>query len=198
MAADYSPSPDVPEPHMTATEPKLARPLRVRVTSAGLPASMRLFTPNGSMRWDNCEFTLNAPDDTECDFWVVFANALPRERGRVGRDNTLYIAGEPPAKKIYPYRFYQQFHHIVDTHAGSRHARLHLDALGLPWLVGFSWSRNNFTLGYDALKQLPPPEKINRVSVVCSTTAKTPGQRRRLVFLRALSEKLGDKLVVFG
>ncbi len=150
------------------------------------------------MCWDNCEFTLNAPNETEADFWIVFANALPRETGLVAPTNTLFIAGEPPAKKIYPRNFYRQFHHIVDTHNGSRHPRAHLDALGLPWLVGLSWKQNRFTIGYDVLKQLPPPEKQNRVSVVCSTTAKTPGQRRRLKFLAALKQQLGDDLVVFG
>lgn len=180
------------------TSPTSGR-LRVRVTSHGLPGGMELFTPGGTMRWGNCEFLLNAPNETEADFWIVFANACPRETGLVAPSNTLFIAGEPPAKKIYPRNFYQQFHHIVDTHCGSRHPRTYLDALGLPWLVGLSWKQNRFTVGYDALKQLtPPPEKQNRVSVVCSTTAKTAGQKRRLKFLAALKKYLGDDLVVFG
>jgi len=149
------------------------------------------------MRWGNCDFQLNAPDDA-CDFWIVFGNAFPCESGRVAPANTLFIAGEPPAKKVYPRGFYRQFHHLVDTHHGSRHPRVQLDALGLCWLVGLSWKENRFTLGYDALKQLLPPTKQNRVSVVCSTTAQTAGQRQRLVFLRALKERLGDDLVVYG
>lgn len=183
---------------MTANASPTSPRLRVRVTCAGLPGGMELFTPDSSMRWDNCDFALNPPDEKECDFWIVFGNAFPRETGRVARANTLFIAGEPPAKKVYPRGFYRQFQHIVDTHTGSGHPRMHLDALGLCWLVGLSWQQGRFTIGYDALKQLPPPEKINRVSVVCSTTAQTAGQRRRLVFLRALKERLGDDLVVFG
>lgn len=172
--------------------------LRVRVTAAGLPSGMELFTPGGTMRWGNCEFLLNPPNETKADFWIVFANAFPRETGFVAPINTLFIAGEPPAKKIYPRDFYQQFHHIVDTHHGSHHPHTHLDALGLWWLVGLSWEKNRFTIGYDILKQLPPPEKQNKVSVVCSTTAKTAGQRRRLKFLAALKQQLGDDLAVFG
>jgi hypothetical protein len=172
--------------------------LRVRVTSAGLPGGMELFTPRGSMRWGNCDFILNAPNETEADFWIVFGNAFPHETGRVAPVNTLFIAAEPPAKKIYPHNFYRQFQHLVDTHNNSRHPHAHLDALGLCWLVGFSWKQNRFTIGYDALKQLSPPQKQNRISVVCSTTAQTAGQKRRLKFLAALKQRLGDDLVIFG
>jgi hypothetical protein len=65
-------------------------------------------------------------------------------------------------------------------------------------MVGLSWKESRFTIGYDALKQLTPPEKQNRVSVVCSTTAQTAGQRQRLKFLAALKQRLGDDLMVFG
>ncbi len=174
------------------------QPLRVRVSLNAAPGGMELFTPDGSMHWDNCVFTLNPPEENECDFWIVFAYAHPYERARVARQNTLFIAGEPPAKKIYPRKFYAQFYHIVDTHPGSKHGRLHLDALGLPWLVGLSWRQGAFTLGYNHFKQLRLPQKENRVSVVCSTTASTAGQRRRLVFLRALKKRLQDNLVIFG
>lgn len=183
---------------MTATSSPSAPRLRVRVTSAGLPGGLELFTPGGSMRWGNCDFTLNAPNDSESDFWIVFGNAFPRETGRVAPANTLFIAGEPPAKKVYPRGFYRQFEHIVDTHNTTGHPRVQLDALGLCWMVGLSWKQSRFTIGYDALKQLQPPEKQNRVSVVCSTTAQTAGQRQRLKFLAALKQRLGDDLVVFG
>lgn len=172
--------------------------LRVRLSMNAAPGGMNLFTPDGSMRWGNCVFNLNAPADAETDFWIVWANARPVEQVKVSPLNTLFIAGEPPAKKIYPRRYYAQFQHVVDTHNVSGHPRAQLDALGLPWLVGLSWRAGGFTLGYDALKALPQPQKLNRVSVVCSTTAQTAGQKQRLKFLAALKERLGDDLVVFG
>jgi hypothetical protein len=168
------------------------------VSMISAPGGMELFTPGGSMRWGNCEFRFNAPDGAAGDFWIIHSGVRYREHAQVARINTLFMAAEPPAKKIYPHGFYRQFGHIVDSHAGSRHPRLHLDMLGLPWLVGLSWKQGRFTLGYDAFKALARPDKLNRVSVVCSTTAQTAGQKRRLKFLRALKEQLGDDLVVFG
>lgn len=175
-----------------------SRPLKVRITSAGLPAGLELFTPGSTLRWGRCEFLVNPVGDHESDFWIVFGNAFPRETGRVARHNTLFIAAEPPAKKVYPRGFYRQFQHIVDSHQQSRHPRVHVGALGLCWMVGLSWAQQRYTLGYDALKQLTPPAKQNRVSVICSTTAQTAGQRQRLKFLAALREHLGEDLVVFG
>ncbi|MCO5051724.1 MAG: glycosyltransferase family 10 [Verrucomicrobiae bacterium] len=183
---------------MSAPSLPLARKLRVRVSSAGMPGGLELFTPGGALTWGGCEFQLDAADGAESDYWIVFANALPREASWVAPRNTLFIAGEPPAKKIYPRGFYKQFARLVDTHAYSNHPRVQLDALGLPWLVGLSWKQQRYTMGYDFLKRLEFPEKQNGVSVVCSTTAQTAGQRRRLKFLAALRQRLGDALVVFG
>lgn len=172
--------------------------LRIRISSAGVPDSLRIFTPQASLRWDNCEFSFNQKDASSCDFWIVACNAFPKEIGTVCPRNTLFIAGEPPAKKVYPCGFYRQFGAVVDTHHRSNHPNLKISTLGLPWLVGFSWKLGQFTLSYEALKSLSYPEKKHRVSVVCSTTAQTAGQKLRLKFLAALKKQLGDDLVIFG
>lgn len=183
---------------MSTAAPTTKHSIAVRISMNAAPGGMNLFTPGGTMRWDNCVFSLNAGPETETDFWIVFANARPVEKATVSPTNTLFIAGEPPAKKIYPRRFYRQFQHLVDTHNTSGHPHANISALGLPWLVGLSWRAGGFTLGYDALKSMPKPAKLNRVSVVCSTTAQTAGQKKRLKFLAALKQQLGDELAVFG
>ena len=159
---------------------------------------MARLTPGQTLQWDNCDFVFNPTHEGEADFWIVFASARPLERCRVAPHNTLFIAGEPPAKKIYPQGFYRQFAHLVDTHNAPRHASLHLDALGLPWSVGLDTRQHRYVYGYDELKALPPPVKQNRISAVCSNTAQTPGQRQRLAFLAELQRELGDHLVHFG
>ena len=175
-----------------------ARELWVRVTIGFDVGGIEWFTPGRSMQVGRCRFEVHPPEDNPCDFWIVLGNAKPCETALVASANTLFIAGEPPAKKCYPKAFYRQFAHVIDTHAGSRHPGLVIDALGLFWMVGLSWEKYGYVFGYDHLKQLTAPEKINRVSVVCSNTASTAGQRRRLEFLHALKVRLGDKLVHFG
>lgn len=172
--------------------------LRVRISSHGAPTGLDWLTPGRNLCWGNCEFTVNSPTEEATDFWIVLANARPTEQCRVAPQNTLFIAGEPPAKKIYPQKFYRQFGHVVDSHAAARHPDLHIDALGLPWSIGLNWREGGYVYGYDRLKGLTPPKKENRIATVCSNTAKTAGQRQRLAFLKALKAQLGDDLVHFG
>lgn len=175
-----------------------ARELHVRVSIGFDVSGIDWFTPGRSMRMGRCVFHLNPPDGEACDFWIVFGNSRAVESARVAPENTLLIIGEPPAKKLFPRRYYRQFAHLVDTHRGSKHPGLVVDALCLFWMVGLSWSRNGYNFGYDHLKALAPPEKSNRVAVVCSNTAKTVGQRRRLAFLHQLKARMGDRLVHYG
>lgn len=172
--------------------------IRVRVTMASAPGGMSYFTPGQSLRWGRCHFSVNPPPGGEWDFWIVFGNALPNECARVAPGNTLFIAGEPPQKKVYPLGYYRQFAHVIDTHSGSRHPGLIEDALGLCWMVGLSWSDLSYKFGYDYLKGFDCPEKINKVSVICSNTSKTKGQRLRLRFLESLKAKMGERMVHFG
>lgn len=180
------------------SENAAGRTLQVRISTGFDVSGVPYFTPGESMRIGRCVFHFNPPDDEDCDFWIIFGNPRHGETARVAPCNTLLIVGEPPAKKKYPARYYRQFSHVVDTHDGSKHPGLVMDAPCLFWLVGFSWTRKGFIYGYDYLKSLANPEKSNRVSVVCSNAANTSGQRRRLVFLELLKQRLGDKIVHYG
>jgi hypothetical protein len=174
------------------------RDIHVRVSTGFDVSGVDFFTANRSMRVGRCVFHFNPPDGDLCDFWIVFGNPRHGEMAKVGPNNTLLIVGEPPAKKKYPTRYYRQFSHVIDTHGGSKHPGLVIDALCLFWLVGLSWKDHGFIYGYDRLKSLTPPEKSNKISVVCSSTASTLGQRKRLVFLERLKERLGDQIVHYG
>ena len=165
------------------------RPLRVRVTVPGVPPDFTLNIPGGGTSWDGCEFVLNPPDGEPCDFWFVLGFAREIETARVAPENTLFICGEPPAKKRFPRAFYRQFHRVIDTHGHSRHPRLEIHAPCLGWGI-----RD----GYQELPSLPRPAKQNKVGVLCSSSTKTSGQRRRVDFLKRLKTEMGDDLVHFG
>jgi len=172
--------------------------LRLRTNMDCAPGGMELLTPEGSLRWGLCRFDFNPDEGGRADFAVVLGNARPRDRFVCAPENTLFIAGEPLAKKLYPRTFYLQFGHVVDSHPASYHPNLHVSALGLNWHVGLDRSSNSYRYGYDYLSALAYPDKQNRISVVCSNASKTEGQRQRLALLEGLKQRLGDRLVHFG
>jgi len=162
------------------------------------PGGMEWLTPGGSLRWGRCRFDFNPESGGRADFSAVLGNARPYDRFMAAPQNTLFIAGEPLSKKLYPQAFYRQFGHVVDSHAQSRHPHLHVSALGLNWHVGLDRSSHRYRYGNDHLAALACPEKQNRIAVVCSNASKTEGQRRRLALLEGLKQRLGDRLVHFG
>lgn len=170
--------------------------LKVAVTTDMLQRDLEKLCPRGELRWGRCEFVVNPPADTACDYWVVYCGSRPHDRMVCAPENTLFIAGEPPAKKIYPRRYYAQFHRVISTRAADPHPRITATALGLPWHVGLR--NNRYLYGYDELKSLRPSPKQNKISVVCSSLRTTEGQRERLDFLDFLKQRLGDRIVHFG
>jgi hypothetical protein len=161
----------------------------VRVTRPGSGRDSSLQLPSGNLRHGRCQFYVNPDDGGTYDFWIVIGFAYEHEWAWVPPGNTLFICGEPPAKKLFPRGFYRQFEHVIDTHRHSRHPKLTIHAPCLGWWVGGD---------YPAVSRLAFPEKLNRVGVVCSSTAQTPGQRKRLRFLKALKERLPEEISHFG
>ena len=173
--------------------------LRVVVTIDTKVTGWDLLAPEGYPRVGRCEFILNPEEPVDADFWIVFANARPCDEMRCAPENTLFIAGEPEEKKLYPSGFYAQFHRIIDTHFRSGHPEVTLHAPCLSWHVGYDHEHSAYEFGYAKLAAMERPREVeNKVSVVCSDAAFTPGQRKRLKFLDQLKERLGDKLVHFG
>lgn len=174
------------------------RELRVRINCDHAPAGFELLSPGASLRWGRCRFDFNPPSGGQADFSIVLWNARPVDRCEVAPENTLFIAGEPPAKKVYPKGFYRQFGRLVDTHELSGHPQVTVSAPGLCWHVGLDQKSGSYRYGYDHLLALARPEKTDKISVVCSNAATTPGQRLRLAFLARLKERLGGRLVHYG
>lgn len=179
------------------------RLMRVAVTVDTKSTGWELLAPNfvnaSNPKVGKCEIFLNPKESLDVDYWIVFANARPRDVMRCARENTLFIAGEPEEKKVYPRAFYRQFYRVVDTHRSSGHPRVILHAPCLSWHLGYDHNRQIFDFGYEQLMKMEYPNDIqNKVSVVCSDASFTTGQRERLVFLQAIKERLGDRIDHFG
>ena len=140
-------------------------PLRVVVTMDNAPGNLKLLSPGSRGEWGQCQFLLNPPSGTPADFWIVAGNARPTDTMFCSPKNTMFIAAEPLEKKVYPLKYYRQFHWLVDSHERSRHPRLTKDALGLCWHIGLTQPQNKYSFGYDHLASVPMPEKQNRIRV---------------------------------
>lgn len=183
---------------MNADPPPAPR-LKLAVTTAISHGGLDHFLPGRKMKWGNCDILLNPPPGTSCDFWIVYASSRNKDHLQVAPENTLFIAGEPPSKKIYPSAYYAQFHRVVSCHAEDPHPRVTTSALGLTWHVGLDHRTDHYLLGYDELVTLTPPaERREMISVVCSNLTTTQGQRDRLAFLDQLKHEIPDRIVHFG
>lgn len=173
--------------------------LNIAVTTNIPVKSLEKLCPNEQLRWGDCTFTLNPADGGSYDYWLVWAGLPRRTVLNVAPKNTLFLAGEPPAKKIYPRRYYAQFHRLVCTQGDYPHPRIHFDALGLNWHVGYDRGKGQYAYGYDRLTALPKSEdKRDQISVICSDLKTTQGQRDRLALLDSLKDAFGDRIVHFG
>lgn len=177
--------------------------LRVVITTDSPILNREILIPGTSegelARYGQCDFIFNPNSPVEADYWIVYANGRSSDENHCAPENTLFVAAEPESKKVYPKKFYRQFHRIIDTHEKSEHPRVTLHAPCLNWHVGLNPEPRKFTLGYDQLAAMQcPSDPINKVSVVCSNANFTDGQRARLKFLSELKSELGDKIVHFG
>lgn len=184
--------------HTVLSSPNPGKPLRVAISTGIRHHGFERLCPSPDLKWSGCEFMINPPDGGSFDFWITFAKLAETKILSVAQENTLFIAGEPPSKRAYPIDYYAQFGHVVSCNPDDPHPNLHLSFLGLPWHVGLNRTTSDLEIGFSELNTLPPPEKINKISVVCSNKAKTQGQRDRLKFLEQLKSQLGDQLVHFG
>ena len=173
--------------------------LNVAVTTNIPTGNLQRLCPGSRMQWGNCVFTLNPEPGGMFDYWIIWAGLSEPSVLNVAFENTLFLAGEPPAKKIYPRRFYAQFHRLVCTQGDYPHPRVTFDALGLNWHIGYDRATGHYNQGYDELIALSLPDnKQDRVSVICSNLTTTQGQRDRLALLSSLKQALGDRLVHLG
>jgi hypothetical protein len=155
--------------------------------------------PSADLCINDWQITVNPENNIDADYWIVYGNGRPNDKFKVSKFNTLLVVLEPKEKKIYPHKYYDQFHRVVDTHRDSGHPRVELTSPCFPWHIGLNSKNDTYTLGYKELNALRFPTKIkNKISVICSNAAHTPGQRKRLSFLNEIKRYLGDKLVHYG
>lgn len=159
-------------------------------------------TPGGDGQWGDCRFHLNAGID-RADWLVAYDEIKEPVRCAVPRSRRVLIVSEPPGMKDYSPQYLNQFGILVSPMriAGFSGEWLQ-DQPALPWFLGLDMASTAPLLpcrfDYHALRSMPPPPKIPALSAVISTKSKLAKHRRRVEFVLALKQHLGDRFRLFG
>jgi Glycosyltransferase family 10 (fucosyltransferase) C-term len=157
-------------------------------------------TPAGAGRWSDVQFVLpEEPGADVPDYWLVCDGLERTEESVVAPGRVIFVTAEPEAIHSYRPGFLKQFGLIVTSQASitGRHV-IHTQP-ALPWHIGVS-RRNGgavATKTFDDLKE-STVEKRADLSVVCSSKADIPGQRRRLAFVESLKDHFDERLDWYG
>lgn len=165
---------------------------------AAMPTDVPLFmrqSPGSEGVWQNCTFSTTA---VECDACVVYERFQQPFEVRCPPERTLFISAEPPSVRPYHPRFLAQFAQVITSQRRIQHPRALVEQQGLPWHLGLYSSPLSHLPHYDDFQNLSWNDKPHLLSVVCSDKAFTAGHRKRLQFVRALQEQLGEELQFFG
>jgi len=155
-------------------------------------------TPGSLGKWENFEFILDQQDET-VDAWVAFDNPTEPVRAKCNPDNTFFITAEPPELRSYNPWFLKQFRWVITCHDIKHRGHIRAQQCQ-PWHVGVGIDAQEFrtNLDYDALSNMPMPEKTRLISAAISNKAITEAHRQRLDFVYRLKAVLGDQLSLLG
>lgn len=145
-------------------------------------------TPGGTLEWGGFRFHVDVPLK-RCDAWVVFESLAQAEETLCPPERIIFIAGEPDSIGSYRKAFLGQFRWVLSGRNDIDHPGLLKIQQGHPWFVEKS---------FDQLLGMAPFPKTRDVCVISSDKAHTEGHRKRLDFVAALKEALGDRIDVWG
>lgn len=141
------------------------------------------YSPNGSMKWDDIEFT-EEPVGI-CDGVIVLNTPKKRVSLKCPTDNIAVIMQEPYHQGDTDWMDSQleQYRYVFTNHTPSvigKNTQIILSHGALPWHV---------LKGYDELKAINTPmEKEKVISCIASNLTRWPGHKKRVAFIEYLKE----------
>lgn len=173
--------------------------ITVKLSTSPWPITRQ--TPGGKGIWGECRFFCNT-DVERCDYWFVLEGPCRKKETTVcPKENTVFVAHEPPTLRTYRSDFLHQFAAVITSDARINHPNPVLQQSGLPWHVGRRQKGHinlGFTKDYDELKAITSIDKTKMISVVSSSKTMTDGHRQRVDFALRLKSHFGDKIDLFG
>jgi hypothetical protein len=141
--------------------------------------------------------------DAADDWVVVYDDIEAPVETRVPRHRRILFVTEPPGQKRYSAAFANQFGILVSPYSiAAFHGRWVASHPAINWFYGVAFGaagKMTARTGLADLRAMPVPEnKLNRISVVCSTKSRLPRQRARLRLIERLRQEFPDSVCVFG
>ena len=180
--------------------------INIKVTLPGynIKSSISQFTGNEENILDGCKFWINKNIDSP-DVWFVFENIIDNyESCNINPENVIFLSAETSYNNEHflkepRIKFLNQFGQIHTSYETINNSIKSIPFL--PWMINSNHGESVYMpherdLTY--LKNLNKIEKTRPLSVICSNKSDTPGQRKRLEFVKKIKEHLGDGIDWFG
>lgn len=143
-------------------------------------------------------FSENADAEDPWDMVVVYEGLSAPRTIRCRNGGCVFISGEPPASRAYSSRFLAQFDHVISSHRHPGHPSYHRTQQALPWHFGLNRQSGQFTFRYHDMKDMAPPLKSKKISLITSDKTMMPGHIKRMAFLQAIQKEFKDGIDIFG
>uniref|UniRef100_B8DIX6 Methyltransferase FkbM family n=1 Tax=Nitratidesulfovibrio vulgaris (strain DSM 19637 / Miyazaki F) TaxID=883 RepID=B8DIX6_NITV9 len=145
-------------------------------------------------------FVMNQ-DAPEADYLVVFDEPHASIHTDIPKANRMLFIGEPPNVRTYSPDYLNLFGIVICPYDLKGYVGKQIRShTALPWHFGVNRDLTDlsFSLTASQIEELQCPEKLNKISVVCSDKAFTAEHKARLEFLRRLKLDIPEQLDVFG
>lgn len=151
-----------------------------------------------SLKEEGFLFFENSLEDRVWDLVVVYEGLTDFTNIKCKNGGLVFISGEPPLSRKYATKFLNQFDHLITSHPKIIHKNNHLSQQALPWHFGISHKTKGVNYNYNDLIVMPLSKKNKKISIITSNKVMMPGHKQRMKFLKALQERFGNEIDVFG
>lgn len=126
------------------------------------------------------------------DYIIVYENIKPNIHLKYKDGGLIFISGEPEDSNPYCNSFFNQFDNIISSHSKYKSEKNHLIQQALNYHFGFSFKSKEYKYSYNELCNLPIPQKIHNISMICSSKTMMPGHIMRYRLYNELAKEFKE------
>lgn len=140
----------------------------------------------------------NSLENVDWDLVVVYEGLRQPVTVRCKEGNMIFISGEPPMSRVYPKAFLAQFSTLITQHPNLKHPDNRQYHPCMNWHLSLSYKANRYLDNYADFVTMKPFAKFKNLSMITSSKRMMPGHGKRMKFVEALKEQLGNEVDLFG